>query len=81
MPNAPDKARAIEVLHDNTSYLENNRLLVLNVKSATMVHNAPPPPLCPGDAPRIPVGTATYLGVQQAATPEEVTLPPNPDRQ
>ena len=62
-------------------YLEGNQLLVHNVKSATMVHNAPPPPLCPGDPPMNPVNTATYVGVQQAATANGVTLPPNLIRQ
>ena len=52
-----------------------------NVKSATMVHNAPPPPLRPGDLPMNPVNTATYLGVKQAATAGRVTLPPNLVRQ
>ena len=46
-----------------------------NLKSVTMVHNAPPPPLRPGDPPLNPVITATYLGIQQAATTNEVTLP------
>ena len=52
-------------------------MLVHNVKSATMVHNAPPPPLCPGNQPMNPVNKATYLGVQQAANASGVTLPPN----
>ena len=77
----PDPTRATKVLHVVTSYLEGNQLLVHNVKSATMVHNAPPPPLRPGDLPMNPVNTATYLGVQQAATAGGVTLPPNLIRQ
>ena len=81
MPGAPDSTRVNQVLPDDTSYLENNQLLVQNVKSATMVHNAPPPSLRPGTPPITPVGTATYLGIQQAATPEELTLPPNLERQ
>ena len=48
-----------------------------NVKSATMVHNATPPPLHPGDPPMTPSSTATYLGIQQVASLEEVTLQPN----
>ena len=72
----PDPARATKVLHVVTTYLEGDQLLVHNVKSATMVHNAPPPPLRPGDPPMNPVNTATYLGVQQAATAGGVTLPP-----
>ena len=68
----PDTTRAMEVLHDVTNYLEGNQLLVHNVKSATMVHNAPPPPLRPGDPAMNPVSTATT---------NEVTLPPNPIRQ
>ena len=52
-----------------------------NVKSANMLHNAPTPTLRPGDLPMSPVSTATYLGVQQAATTDEVTLPPNLLRQ
>ena len=46
-----------------------------------MVHNAPLPPLRPGDTPMNPVNTATYLGVQQAATTNRVTLPTNLIRQ
>ena len=64
-----------------TNYLEGNQLLVHNVKSATMVHNAPPPLLRPRDPPMNPVNTATYLVVQQAATANRVTLPPNLIRQ
>ena len=81
LPTTPDTARATRVLHDVTNYLEGNQLLVHNVKSATMVHNAPPPPLRPRDPPMNPVSTATYLRVQQAATTDEVTLPPNLLRQ
>jgi hypothetical protein len=81
LPTTPDPARATRVLHVVTTYLEGNQLLVHNVKSATMVHNAPPPPLRPGDLPMDPVDTATYLGVQQAATAGGVTLPPNLLRQ
>ena len=77
----PDPARATRVLDVVTTYLEGNQLLVHNVKSATMVHNAPPPPLRPGDLPMDPVNTATYLGVQQAATAGGVILPPNLLRQ
>ena len=81
LPNAPDNIRANKVVHDVTSYLENNRLLVHTVKSAIMVHNVPPGPLRPGDAPMTPTEDATYLGIQQAATPEGVTLPANPEQQ
>ena len=81
LPTTPDTARATKVLHDVTNYLRGNQLLVHNVKSATMVHNAPPPPLRPGDPPMNPVSTATYLGVQQAATTNGITLPPNLLRQ
>ena len=81
LPTTPDPARATRVLHAVTTYLEGNQLLVHNVKFATMVHNAPPPPLRPGDLPMDPVNTATYLGVQQAATAGGVTLPPNLLRQ
>ena len=81
LPTTPDPARATRVLHVVTTYLEGNQLLVQNVKSATMVHNAPPPPLRPGDLPMDPVDTATYLGVQQAATAGGVTLRPNLLRQ
>ena len=42
-----DTTRARNVLHAVTNYLEGNQLLVHNVKSATMVYNAPPPPLRP----------------------------------
>ena len=77
----PDHTRAPKVLHAVTNYLEGNQLLVHNVKSAIMVHNAPPPPLRPGDPPMNPVNKATYLGVQQAATANGVTLPPNLIRQ
>ena len=81
LPTAPDPTRATKVLQFVTTYLEGNQLLVHNVKSATMVYNAPPPPLRPGDPPMSPVNTANYLGVQQAATAGGVTLPPNLIRQ
>ena len=81
LPTTPDTARATKLLHDVTNYLECNQLLVHNVKSATMVHNAPPTPLRPGDPPMNPLSTATYLGVQQAATTSEVSLPLNLKRQ
>ena len=81
LPPTLNTTRATKVLHDVTNYLEGKQLLVHNVKSATMVHNAPPPPLRPGDSPMNPVSTATYLGVQQAATTNKVTLPPNLIRQ
>ena len=77
----PDPTRAIKILHVVTTYLEGNQLLVHNVKSATMVHNAPPPPLRPRDPPMNPVNMATYLEVQKAATAGGVTLPPNLIRQ
>ena len=82
-PTTPDTTRATKVLHDvtNSATQPQNQLLVHNVESATMVHNAPPPPLRPGDPPMNPVSTATYLGVEQAATTNEVTLPPNLVRQ
>ena len=76
-----DPTRVTKVLHVVTNYLEGNQLLVHNVKSATMVHNALPLPLRPGDPPMNPGNTATYLGVQQAATAGRVTLPPNLVRQ
>ena len=81
LPTTPDPTRATKVLHVITTYLEGNQLLVHNVKSATMVQDALPPPLCPGDPPMNPVNTATYLGVQQAGTGGGVTLPPNLIRQ
>ena len=81
LSTTPDSTRATNVLHTVTNYLEGNQQLVHNVKSATMVHNAPSPPLCPGDPPMNPVSTVTYLGVQQAATANGVTLPPNLIRQ
>ena len=81
LPTTPDPTRATKVLHVVTTYLQGNQLLVHNVKSATMVHNAPPPPLCPGDPPMNPVNTASSLGVQQAATGGRVSLPPNLIRQ
>ena len=68
LPTTPDTTRPTKVLHAVTNYLEGNQLLVHNLKSATMVHNAPTPPLRPGDPPMNPVSTATYLGVQQAST-------------
>ena len=76
-----DPNRATKVLHAVTTYLEGNQLLVHNVKPATLVHNASQPPLRPGDPPMNPVSTATYLGVQQAATANRVGLPPNLIRQ
>ena len=81
LSTAPDPTRATKVLHAVTNYLEGNQLLVHNVKSATVVHNAPPPPLHPGDPPMNPVNTATYLEIQQAAITNGVTLPPNLIRQ
>ena len=81
LPTTPDPTRATKVLHVVTTYLEGNQLLVHNVKSATTVHNAPPPPLRPRDPPMNPVNKATYLGVQQAATGRGVSLPPNLIRQ
>ena len=81
LPDAPDNVRANQVLHDVTSYLQSTQLLVHNIKLATLVHNAPPPPVRPGDAHMTPTDNATYLGIQQAATPEGVTLPPNLERQ
>ena len=63
LTTTPDPARTTKVLHVVTNYLEGNQLLVHNVKSAIMLHNAPPPPLRPGDPPMSPVNTATYLGV------------------
>ena len=76
-----DPTRATKVLRTVTNYLEGNQLRVHNVKSATMGHNAAPPPLCPGDPAMNPVNTATYLVVQQAATASGVTLPPKLIRQ
>ena len=67
LPNARDNARVNRVLHDVTNCRESNRLLVQNFKSATMVHNAPPPPLRPGHPPITLVDTATYLRIQQKA--------------
>ena len=81
LSTTPDPTRATKVLHAVATYLQGNQLLVHNVKSATMVHIAPPPPLRPGDPPMNPVNTATYLGVQQAATAGGVTLPPSLIRQ
>ena len=81
LPTTLDPTRATKVLLVATTYLEGNQLLVHNVKSATMVHNAPPPHLRPGDPPMNPVNMATYLEVQQAATAGGVTLPPNLIRQ
>ena len=76
-----DPTRATKVLHAVTNLLEGNQLLLHTVESATMVHNAPPPPLRPGDPPMNPVNTASYLGVQQAATASGVYLPPKLIRQ
>ena len=81
LSTSPVPTRAGKVLHALTNYLKGNQLLVHTVKSATMVHNAPPPPLRPGDRPMNPVDTATYRGVQQAAAANGVTLPPNLIRQ
>ena len=81
LSTTPVPTRATKVLHAVTNYLEGNQLLVHNVKSATMVHNAPPPPLYPGDPRMNPVNTVTYLGLQQAATANRVTLGQNLIRQ
>ena len=78
LPIVPDKTRSTRVLHDVTNYPESNMLVLHNIKSTTMVHGAPPPSLYPGDPPMEPVRTTTYLGVQQAAQNNHVTLPPNP---
>ena len=68
LPTTPETTRATKVLQAVTNYLVGNQLPVHNVKSATMVHNAPPPPLCPEDPLINPVSTAIYLVIQQAAT-------------
>ena len=81
LSTTPDPTRATIVLHAVSNYLEGNQLLVHNVKSATMVHNAPPPPIRRGESPMNPVSTATYLGVRQAVTANRVTLPPHLIRQ
>ena len=81
LPDAPDNVRANRGLHDVTNYLDNNRLHVHNVKAATMVHSVPRQPLRAGTAPITPTDNATYLGIQQAATQEWVTLPPDLERQ
>ena len=80
LPDAPDNTRANQVLDNVTSYLENNCLLVHNLKSATMVENAPALPVRPSDTPMNPLDTATYLTIPQAATPQGVTLPTNPEQ-
>ena len=77
LPTTPDPTGATKVLQVITTYLEGNQLLVHNVKSANTVHNTLPPPLRPGGSPMNPANTATYLGVEQAATAGGVTLPPN----
>ena len=80
LPNAQNDITANKALHDVTSYLENHLLLVHNVRSASIVHNVPPPPLCPGDTSLTPADNATHLGIQQVAKLEGVTLPPNLER-
>ena len=62
LPTTHYTARANKILHDVTNYLEGYQPLVHNVKSATLVHNAPPSPLRPGHPRMNPVSTATYLG-------------------
>ena len=74
LSTTPDPTRVTKVLHAVTTYLEGNQLLVHNVQSSTMVHNAPPLSLRSGNSPMNPVNMATYLGVQQAATASGVTL-------
>ena len=81
LPTTRDTTRATKMFHVVTNYLEGNQLPVHNVKSAAMVHNTPPPTLHPGDRPMNPVCTATYPGVQEAASANKVTLPPNLIRQ
>ena len=51
LPTGSDPTRATKVLHVVTTYLEGNQLLVHNIKSVTMVHNAPPPPPAPRTRP------------------------------
>ena len=80
LPNAPNDTRANQVHHNFIIYLENNRLLVHNIKSATKVYNPSPPPLRPVDPPMTGVATGTYLGIKQAASSAEVNLPPNLER-
>ena len=77
LSTTPDPTKATTVLYAVINYLGGNQPLVHNIKSATMGHNAPPARLRPGDPPMNPVNTATYLGVQQAATANGVTLPQN----
>ena len=67
--NYPGPHQATKVLHAVTNYLEGKQLLVHNVKSATMVHNAPPPPLRSGDPAMNPVSAATYLGSNKRPPP------------
>ena len=65
------------ILHTTTQYLEENGLLVHDTKSATLTTgNLPPPSLRPSGPPLQPAATLTYLGAQQAARPDQVTLPP-----
>ena len=40
--DAPSETRDNQVLHDVTRQLDNNRLLLHTIKSATMVHNLHP---------------------------------------
>ena len=61
LPTTSHTTRATKVLHDVTNYLEGYQLLVHNVKSAAMVHNAPPPPLRPGDPPMNPARPPTSV--------------------
>ena len=77
LPTPGKEARSTRVLQDVKNYLESNRLLAHNIRSATMVHNAPPPSLRPWHRSVDPLRQTTYLGVQQAATPDEVTLSAN----
>ena len=81
LPTTPDPTRATKVLHVVTTYLERKQLLVHNVKPATMVHKAPPPPLCPGNLPMNPVNTTTYPRGPTSGHRRRVTLPPNLIRQ
>ena len=81
-PHAPDPGptvthQANDLLDVTVSYLSHNNLIVHPTKSVAMIkRSATPPALGPQGTPMQVVTTTTHLGVIQAASAEDATLPP-----
>ena len=81
-PHTPDPGptvtqQANKLLDLTISYLSRNKLIVHPIKSVAMIKgSATPPTLGPQGPPMQVVTTTTNLGVIQATTPEDATLPP-----